>query len=51
MQAGDADLLERAILQLDLDNAGADDGMRELADLIAIRQVGVEIILAVEARE
>ena len=51
MQAGDADMLDRAVLQLDLDIAGADDGMLELADLVAVRQVGVEIVLAVEARE
>jgi hypothetical protein len=31
--------------------AGADDGMLELADLIAIRQIGVEIILPVEAAD
>ena len=34
---------------IDLDLALADERMVELADLIALRQVGVEVILAVEA--
>ena len=50
MQAGDADDFLRAIIKGDLDLAGAHDGVGELADLIALRQVGVEVILPVEAR-
>jgi hypothetical protein len=34
--------------QLDLDLPLADDRMLELADLIALRQIGVEIVLPVE---
>ncbi len=48
----DADLLARILVFLveqDLDLARPDQRMIELADLIALRQIGVEIILAVEA--
>ena len=31
--------------------ARADDRVVELADLVALRQVGIEVVLAVEARE
>jgi hypothetical protein len=40
----------RAVAALDLHLALADDRVGELADLIALRQVGVEVVLAVEAR-
>ena len=52
VDALDADLLGAALVLLveqDLDLALAHQRMVELADLIALRQVGVEIILAVEA--
>ena len=52
MDALDADRLGAALVLLveqDLDFALADQRMVELADLIALRQIGVEIILAVEA--
>ena len=48
MQALDADVEEGAVLGLHLDDALADDGEVELADLIAGGQVGVEIVLPVE---
>ena len=38
------------LVEQDLELALADERVVELADLIALRQVGVEIILAVEAR-
>ncbi len=47
---GDADLLEGPVLQQDLDLTLADDGVLVLADLVALRQVGVEIILTGEDR-
>ena len=37
-----------AVLEVDDDLALAHDGVLVLADLIALRQVGIEIILAVE---
>ena len=52
MDALDADLLGAALVLLveqDLDLALADQRVVELADLIALRQVGVEVVLAVEA--
>ncbi len=52
MDALDPDLLGRALVLLveqDLDLALADQRVVELADLIALRQIGVEVILAVEA--
>ena len=36
---------------VDDDLALADDRVVELADLVALRQVGIEVVLAVEARE
>ena len=48
MQALDADVEEGAVLGLDLDDTLADDREIELADLIAGRQVGVEIVLTVK---
>ena len=55
MQALDADLdvLELALTvraERDDDLALADDRLLELRDLIALRQVGIEIVLAVEDR-
>ncbi len=47
MQALDADL-HRLAVDVDLDLALADDRLLVLADLIALRQVGVEVVLAVE---
>ena len=49
MQPLDADL-EGIVLEIDRDHALADDGVLELRDLIALRQIGVEIILPVEHR-
>ncbi len=51
VQPGDADLFRGAVGQFDFDLAGADDRVRVLADLIAGGQVGVEIVLAVEAAD
>ena len=48
MQARDADLARGTIGKLDLDLALADDRMLVLADLIAGRQIGIEVVLAVE---
>src|SRR5690606_10166220 len=50
MQAGDADLARLAVLEIDGDHALADDRLQILADLIALRQIGIEIILAIEHR-
>ena len=50
VQALDADLHHGAVVQLDLEEALTDDGVLELADLIALRQVGIEVVLAVEPR-
>jgi len=52
MDALDADLFGRLGLafQFDLDRTLADQRVVELADLIALRQIGVEIILAIEPR-
>ena len=52
VDALDADGLGAALVLLveqDLDVALADQRMVELADLIALRQIGVEVVLAVEA--
>ncbi len=49
MNALDADRLGLTV-HVDLDRALAHDRVVELADLIALRQIGVEVILAVEAR-
>src|SRR3546814_11135999 len=51
MDALDADRLSRPALQFDLYRAFTHDRVIELADLVALRQVGIEIILPVEARE
>ena len=45
MEAEDADGPPRAVLQRHLDRAAADDGLAVLRDLIALRQVGVEVVL------
>ena len=50
MQALDADLHGLAIGHVDDDLALADDRRFVLADLIALRQIGIEIVLAVEDR-
>ena len=53
MDALDADVLGAAlvlVVEQHLDLALADQRVVELADLIALRQIGVEIVLAVEAR-
>ena len=47
MQALDADRDGFAI-SVDLDLAFADDRLLVLADLIALRQIGIEVVLAVE---
>ena len=47
MQPLDADL-EALAVDLDLDLALADDGLLVLADLVALRQVRIEVVLAVE---
>ncbi len=50
MQPLDADRLGAAALEVDLDRALAHDRVLELRDLIALRQIGVEVVLAVEHR-
>jgi hypothetical protein len=45
--AGDADGLGR-VADLDVEAAALDDGQLELADLVALGQVGVEVVLAGE---
>ncbi len=47
----DADALGRFALGLDVEVPLADDRVVQLADLVALRQVGVEIVLAVEAAD
>jgi hypothetical protein len=51
MQPRDADRADRATLQLDVDDALTHDRMGELADLIAGGQIGIEVVLAVEAAD
>ena len=51
VDALDADLAGDAGGEVDEDLALADDRVVELADLVALRQVGVEVVLAVEARD
>ena len=51
VKAGDADNLCGAVGEFDLDLTRADDRMLILADLIALRQIGVEIVLPVEAAD
>ena len=54
MDALDADPLARGIgvllVEADVDRALTDDRMIELADLIALRQIGVEVVLTIEPR-
>ena len=51
MDARDLDLLERAVRALDLQKSVDPDGrLAVLADLVALGQVGVEVVLAVEDR-
>ena len=50
MQTLDADRDALGRRHVDDDRALADDGVLELRDLIALRQIGVEIILPVEDR-
>ena len=50
VRARDADRLRRAVLEHDLDAAVCDDRQLVLADLIALRQVGIEVVLAREHR-
>ena len=49
VQALDAHHEGRAIVALHLDEALADDRILVLADLIALRQIGIKVVLAVEA--
>ena len=51
MQPGDADLARRAVRHVEHEPAAPDDRLLVLRDLIAGRQVGIEIILAVEHAE
>ena len=48
MQPRDADGFRTAIRQFNINRAFANDGMRVLADLIALRQIGIEVILAIK---
>ncbi len=50
MQPLDADGDGLAVVEIDDHLALADDRLLVLADLIALRQVGIEIVLAVEHR-
>src|SRR3546814_2339606 len=50
VQALDADLAGLAVLEVEHDGPLADDGVKVLRDLIALRQVGVEVVLALEHR-
>ena len=50
VQPLDADVDASAVRQIDGDDAFADDRRLVLADLIALRQVGIEIVLPVEHR-
>ncbi len=50
MQPLDADPHRLAVGQIDRDLALADDRLLVLADLVALRQVGIEIVLPVEHR-
>ena len=50
MQPLDPDNKGGAIVTLDLDLTLANDRVLELTDLIALRQVGIEIVLAVKPR-
>ena len=48
MEPRNADGLCAAIRQLNINRAFTNDGVRVLADLIALRQIGVEVILAIK---
>ena len=48
MQPRNADGFRAAIRQLNINRAFANDGMGVLADLIALRQIGVEVVLAIK---
>ena len=48
MHALDADLDGGAVLHVEEDHALADDGVLILRDLVALRQVGIEVVLPVE---
>ena len=50
VQALDADPLGRAVGQVELDRAFADDRLQVLGDLIALGQIGIEVVLALEHR-
>ena len=50
VQARDADPDAAAVLEVDRERAAADQRPRVLRDLIAARQVGVEVVLALEHR-
>lgn len=50
VQADDADLLGGAVGEVEDDAAAADDRVLVLADLIALRQIRVKIVLALENR-
>src|ERR1700733_5590582 len=49
-RARHADSFHGAVVEQDGDRALADHGLLVLADLIALRQVGIEVILACEYR-
>ncbi len=46
MRTGDADALDCAVFQSDVQVALADNRQLHLADLVALGQVGVEVVLA-----
>ena len=50
MQPLDTDRKNIAVVRLNLDGALADDRVLVLRDLIALREIGIEVILAVETR-
>ena len=50
MDAHDPDFEAFTVFQIDRDPALAHDGVGELADLIALGQVGIEIVLPVKHR-
>src|SRR5690606_28246648 len=50
MRARNADRLARAVLEHDLEPPLLDDGLLVLADLIALRQIRIKIVLACEYR-
>ena len=49
VRAGQADAPPLAFAEVDVEMAAAHHGVGQLADLIALRQVGIEVVLAVEA--